>query len=838
MINSILSPKNTVKKHLFLLTFLCTFFATKADIYLRINQLGYLPTDSKVAVCLSNEKIENPTVELFSALTGKKIDYKLKVESCGEFYQFGSTFRLNFSDFTHEGSFFLSVNGTKSPNFRIATDVYNGAADFLLNYMRQQRCGYNPSLDQICHQHDGYEVMGVPNEKSTKKVDARGGWHDASDYLQYTTTSANAIYQLLFAYKNNPHAFGDKYGADGKLGANGIPDILDEARWGLEWLCRMNPEKEVYYNQIADDRDHASFRLPSEDFVDYGWGEGKGRPVYLVSNEPQGLLKYKNRSNGKASTVGKFASSFSLGAQLLAQFDNAFAEKLAEKAKDAFEYGLKFPGVSQTAPGRSPYFYEEDNWTDDMELAAITLFDQTKDEKYLKHAVAFGRMEPFTPWMGSDTARHYQWYPFVNLGHFDIVKNGNAKVQKEFITNTRNAIERVQLRANENPFRNGVPFIWCSNNLVTAMATHCHLYRAITSDNQFLEMETSLRDWLFGCNPWGTSMVVGLPSYGDTPHDPHSALWVNHKIAVNGGLVDGPVYGAIFNGLWGVHLSQEDEYAKFQSDWAFYHDDWSDYSSNEPTMDGTASLTYYLSSLAEKNEQKPDKNIYSHGGIVRTNPDKKQISLVFTGHEFSDGFNSITKTLAKHNIKGAFFFTGDFYRNPKHKKMLTQLVENEHYIGAHSDRHLLYAAWGKRDSTLVSYSDFVTDIQGNYAEISKFQPKIDKINLFLPPFEYYNDTISTWAQSLGLQIVNFTAGTRTNGDYTIPEMKNYYSSDFIVQSVLDEEAKNGLNGHIMLVHFGTDPRRTDKFYNHLDELITTLKSKGYEFVKLTEAMNN
>src|SRR5690606_41093875 len=65
-----------------------------------------------------------------------------------------------------------------------------------------------------------------------------------------------------------------------------------------------------------------------------------------------------------------------------------------------------------------PYFYEEDNWTDDMELAATQLFRLTGETKYLYEAAEFGRNEPKTPWMGADTARHYQWYPFFNAGHY------------------------------------------------------------------------------------------------------------------------------------------------------------------------------------------------------------------------------------------------------------------------------------------------------------------------------------------------------------------------------------------------------------------------------------
>lgn len=67
---------------------------------------------------------------------------------------------------------------------------------------------------------------------------------------------------MLFAYQQNPQAFGDQYDANGMPGANGIPDIIDEARWGLDWALKMNPKKGLMFNQIADDRDHIGFRLP------------------------------------------------------------------------------------------------------------------------------------------------------------------------------------------------------------------------------------------------------------------------------------------------------------------------------------------------------------------------------------------------------------------------------------------------------------------------------------------------------------------------------------------------------------------------------------------------
>lgn len=585
-------------RKLLLLTLVClaASSAWAKDAWIRINQLGYLPKDVKVAVWLSKEPAKVTRFEVRDALTDKTALVSEAITNTGGYGgAFASTYRLDFSKLDRDGSYYVLADGVKSPNFRIGADVYDGTADFILKYMRQQRCGYNPFTGDSCHTHDGY-IIYHPT-RTNEKIDAVGGWHDASDYLQYVTTTANTVYQMLFAYQQNPEVYGDKYDANGHEGANGIPDILDEAKWGLDWLLKMNPNDELMFNQLADDRDHIGYKLPAEDTVDYGWGPGLGRPVYFVTGEPQGFGKYKNKSTGVASTAGKFASTFSLGSELLGKYYPEFAERIKGRVENAYRKGIEKPGVSQTACGASPYFYEEDNWTDDMQLAAIEMARQTGDRKYIKEAVLFGRMEPVTPWMGADSARHYQWYPFVNLGHYYLAKDGNPQISKEFLRNMKSGIDRVYQRGEGSAFLNGVPFVWCSNNLTAGIITQARLYRELTGDTTYREMETALRDWLFGCNPWGTSMIIGLPEGGDYPENAHSVFPAVYGRQIPGGLVDGPVYSTIFNGLAGVHLKNGDVYAPFQNDISVYHDDDADYSTNEPTMDGTASLSYLLSSL-------------------------------------------------------------------------------------------------------------------------------------------------------------------------------------------------------------------------------------------------
>jgi hypothetical protein len=575
------------------------------NAWIRVNQVGYLPQEVKVAVFLSQRAAILPGFQVKDAVTHQIVLEDRGVATNASRWGMKQALRLPFSDLKTPGRYYIECNEVQSPVFSIDAGVYDGAADFILQYMRQQQCGYNPYLDTLCHQHDGYIVDHPVLTGQT--VDVRGGWHDASDYLQYLPTSANAVFQLLFAWQQTPDTtiFQDHYDASGRPGANQIPDLLDQARWGLEWMIRMNPDSGLMFNQIADDRDHANFRNPARDAVDYGYGPGLGRPVYPVTGAPQGLRQHKNRSTGVASSAAKYASGFALGAAVFQAFDPDFARTLHDRVAPAYGYAEALPGNNQTACTVSPYFYEEDNWVDDMELAAAVRYHLTASDTWLQRGDYWGQLETITPWMELGRARHYQFYPFVNLGHYYLACADDAAISAKYKEFMRNGLSCLKKRAAENddPFLNGVPFIWCSNNLVTAALTQALLYREVTGDATFAEMEAALRDWLLGCNPWGTSMICGYPSSGDSPTRPHSYLSeVLHEVPL-GGLVDGPIYKTVYESLRGIHLQYDDPYAPFQNGAAVYHDDPGDYSSNEPTMDGTASLSYFLSTMQKRGQK-------------------------------------------------------------------------------------------------------------------------------------------------------------------------------------------------------------------------------------------
>ncbi|RYZ31786.1 MAG: cellulase, partial [Sphingobacteriales bacterium] len=426
--------------------------------WVRVNLLGYLPEGGKVAVWCSKGNTILTEFSIVDVLSGQPVFKSTTIQNFGAYGPFARTARLDFSALKASGRYVIIAGGITSPEFTIANDVYKGAADFCLRYMRQQRSGFNPFLKDSCHTYDGYTLYG-PMPDSTR-IDAVGGWHDASDYLQYVTTSANATWHLLAAYRDFPAVFSDHHQGNGLLGKNGRADILDEAKWGMDWLLKMHPADDIMFNQLGDDRDHRGMRLPK---LDSFYGRGYERPVYFLTGKPQQQGKKLNLTTGAASTAAKFTSAFALGHQLLRNTDTTYAELIRKKSLSAYAYGKSRPGYAQTASVLSPYVYAEQNWTDDMELAAASLFAQTKEKDYLKDAEAFAKQEKITPWLGKDTAAHYQWYPFINQGHYELAKLSSSKKQKQITGYYKQGINAVWNKAKQNAFFRGVPFIWCSN---------------------------------------------------------------------------------------------------------------------------------------------------------------------------------------------------------------------------------------------------------------------------------------------------------------------------------------------------------------------------------------
>ena len=577
----------------FLLYFVSNFIIAStptSDVHIRINQMGYLPNEAKIAILFSHRALKEKIVLITKGNHRTVATYRPKRTKAKGWGTFDFYYEVDFSGITEEGEYVLRTKNKEftSQTIRISKRVYQHKSEKLLEFMRQQRCGYNPFFDIVCHQGDGRSFYG-PMPDSTF-VDATGGWHDAGDQLKYLITGSYATAHMLKAYELFPKTFTDSVNHLGQPGSNGIADVLDEAKWGLDWMLKLHPQPEQLIHQIADDRDHRGWKMPDKDNADYGWGPNSHRVAYLATGEPQGLNEFKSEATGVSNLAGRSAAAMAIASRIWKKElkDSIFSAICLKAAKSLYKLGKDKEGFQQGNSYGAPYRYSEKTWADDMEWGAAELYKSTKELKYLEDAKKYATKANTVSWMPFDSVPHYEYYPFVNIGHYALYDHVDSDFKKTLANYYKSGIEDNLKRGNTNPYNIGVPFIWCSNNLLTSLITQGILYEKMTGDKTYSKFMIEQRDWLFGRNPWGTSMFTKMPEEGEYPFDVHTSTWALAKKQVPGGLVDGPVYNTIFKSLKGLHLGEPDEFAPFQNNYVVYHDDIGDYSTNEPTMDGTA----------------------------------------------------------------------------------------------------------------------------------------------------------------------------------------------------------------------------------------------------------
>ena len=219
---------------------------------LRVDNFGWRPADSKVAVLLGHA---GAAVVLVDAATGASVgDFTSSTPLQTDAYSGDSYATVDFSAFSTNGDYYLYAPSldVRSYVFRIADDAYDvvGAASVKAYYF--QRCNHDKALpyasgallgfasggqwvDGACHAADAHAPAG-PGSTDNGLLDLHGGWHDAGDYQK--TLWGRGVPQMLFAYEVNPGAW-----TDGQLNipesGNGIPDLLDEVRWELDFYVRM-----------------------------------------------------------------------------------------------------------------------------------------------------------------------------------------------------------------------------------------------------------------------------------------------------------------------------------------------------------------------------------------------------------------------------------------------------------------------------------------------------------------------------------------------------------------------------------------------------------------------
>ena len=228
---------------------------------------------------------------------------------------------------------------------------------------------------------------------------------------------------------------------------------------------------------------------------------------------------------------------------------------------------------------------------------------------------------------------------------------------------------------------------------------------------------------------------------------------------------------------------------------------------------------------------------YDAGGVIRADRKKRALALVFTGGYVSEELPRILDTFKAHDVKGSFYFIGDFLRTPDFHDDIRRIVDEGHLLGPHSDHHPQLVSWDRKE-TLVKKADLFRDLDGNFRALAPFGVRKEQISHWIVPFEIYTQEVAAWCEEYGCRIFNYTPGTLSNSDWMEDDNKNFVPTDRIYASILEAERKDpdGLSGFFLLMHVGAGPKRTDKGMRRFTELVSHLKAGGYKMATVEELL--
>ncbi len=545
---------NRYSKIIFLLFSLIIFSCSEplsSESYIRINQIGFRPADIKIGLIISDLPINQKSFVVKSK--DNKIVYESElVKDSALNNQFKYTARLDFSELKTPGEFFIQIKNIKSKPFRISEKIFNSVRDSLSLFFKVQRCGpTKPLLHEPCHLQDATEVIGY---KNPAPVDLTGGWHDAGDYTKFLFTTAYTTYMLLFSYEFEPRKF------EFDLDKNSVPDILEEARIGLDFLLRCDFANDAFITQVQDDRDHTvDWRLPENDTLTFN------RPAFVKMNRSQ---------------VGIYAAVMALASRIWKTrfYDDEFSEKCLKSGIKIFEMRDKIKDFKDQEK-----YYTDSNFVGKLALGAVELYNSTKSQKYFKLALDYGEMTNPDIW--------WSWGDFNSLAFYKL-----SFIDPSFRELIKTNLEQFEKNSSKNLFNEPVEYSWGTTTTFLGVAIQSILYKKSTGLNNFDKLAESCRDYVLGFNPWGISFIFGIGK--NYPKKIHSQIAFFNEGYLPGALIGGPAPENLFEGR-NIKIANS-SFNKFDFKNITYFDSFDNYINNEPTISGNATALflygYYSSS--------------------------------------------------------------------------------------------------------------------------------------------------------------------------------------------------------------------------------------------------
>ncbi|MCL6494112.1 MAG: glycoside hydrolase family 9 protein [Ignavibacterium sp.] len=526
-----------------LLIYSCTSQLNK-NLFIRLNQVGFLPDDYKTAIILS----KTPFEEKFFRIKNVANDEEVFIDSINKLsHKLNSEIKysaiIDFTSLKTKGEYFIEYQDVKSYPFRIDDSLYNPIRDSISLFFKVQRCGpTNPLMHKVCHIQDATKVVGYSDSSA---IDLTGGWHDAGDYIKFVYTTAFTTYMLLFSYEFDP----DKFSFD--LDNDSVPDILQEAKVGLDFLLRCNFSENAFITQVQDDRDHkVGWRMPENDTLTFD------RPAFVKMNKSQ---------------IGIYSAALAIASRIWKErfLDSAFGNKCLNTSERIFRLRNEVTDYKDDEK-----YYNQNEFNSKLALGAFELYKSTNDKNYLSIALDYGKNITENNW--------WSWGDFNALVFYKL-----AEFDNQFVEKLNNILSFYKSYSDSNLFSLAHQYNWGTTHSIAGVVLSSILYKKLTGSKSFDNLAVLNRDFILGRNPWGKSFISGIGK--NFPRKIHHQIAFFNNGYIPGAMVSGPVPDSLFKNY--SFTIPSDKLSEF-SDSSIYSDEFDNYLTNEPTISSNATALF------------------------------------------------------------------------------------------------------------------------------------------------------------------------------------------------------------------------------------------------------
>ena len=480
---------------------------------IKVDQVGYLPDQPKSAF-ISSAKATG--IFRIRRVSDHRIVFRGKLGNPVNDPDSGDTLReADFSAFHETGEFYVTVPGVgESFPFHIAPDVYSDAYYLCMRSYYGQRCGIKVDLGprfpqyhhDACHMADGtfHRSSGKSGFKPATK-----GWHDAGDYGKYVVNSGIATGTLLWAYEWYP----EKIGAirlDLPESGNGLPDILNEIKWNLDWMLAMQDSDGGVWHKLTTEK-FCSFVAPEKDDAGTRYIIGTGYEPY--------------KSSG---ATADFAAVMAMAARIYQPFLPEYAKQCGQAAQKAWKWVIAHPNVTfSNPPGVSTGGYGDSDCGDEILWASAELFRLTGGQEYNRYFV-----ENYKRYPASDLWPQ-AWATVSNLGLWDYNFSGSEDADAETVADIENqtlkAADSVVAASQKTGYHHSLRaanYIWGSNAVAANFGVMLLAANRMRPNPAYVSTAVENLHYLFGRNTFSLCFVTQLGSHSMTHphHRPSAAL--------------------------------------------------------------------------------------------------------------------------------------------------------------------------------------------------------------------------------------------------------------------------------------------------------------------------